>query len=68
LSVAGLTAARVLWSDDSVVQLTATAVLALALAAGTGLGGSSTDDWPYVAGGLVAAAIVWVAPRTTRAA
>jgi hypothetical protein len=68
LSVATLTAARVLWNDDPSVLVSATAVLALAVAAGTGLGASSTDGWPYVAGALVAAAIVWVTPRTPRAA
>jgi hypothetical protein len=67
-SAAGLAAARVLWSEDAFVLLSATAVLALVVAAGAGLGVTSPNLWSYAGGGLVAAAIVWVPPRTSRAA
>jgi hypothetical protein len=68
VSAAGLGAARILWSDDTTVLLSAAAVLALVVAAGAGLGATSPGAWPYVSGALVAAAVVWVMPRTTRAA
>lgn len=68
MSVIGLAGARVLWSDDVSVLLTAIAVLSIAIGATAGIGESSPGVWPYVAGGVIAAAIVWLQPRKAHAA
>lgn len=67
MSVIGLTGARVLWSDDASVLLTASAVLSIAIGATAGIGESSPGVWPYVAGGVIAAAIMWLQPRKAHA-
>jgi hypothetical protein len=61
LASLGLAAARVLWSADAAVLLTAAGLLALDI----GIAASAADIWPYAAGGLVAAVIGWVPPRTS---
>lgn len=66
--VIGLAGARVLASIDTPVLLTAAALLALAVGLGAGLAQDPTTPWPYVAGGLVAAVVVWLPPRSVRAA
>jgi hypothetical protein len=68
LSVIGLSAARVLWSDDASVLLTASGVLAVAIAATAGVVESTVTVWPYLAGALIVAAIVWLPARRAHAA
>lgn len=68
MSVVGLAGARVLASDDPAVLLTAVALLALAIAAAAGLSHSAPGMWPYVAAGLIAAAVGWLPVRTPDAA
>lgn len=63
-----LAAARMLWSDDSAVALTAAAVLALAVGVASSLSPGALQVWPFLAGGIVAAGTGWLpAPRETRA-
>ena len=66
LVVIGLSGARVLSSADPHVQLTAGAVLAVAIGAAAGLGGG--DLWPYVAAAVLAAGACWLPLRAPRAA
>jgi hypothetical protein len=66
LVVIGLAGARVLASADPQVQLTAAAILALAVGAASGLGGG--DVWPYVAAAAVAAGAGWLPLSAPRAA
>jgi hypothetical protein len=68
LSVIGLSAARVLSSVDAAVLLTATGVLAVAMAATAGVVAESPTAWPYIAGALIAAALVWLPARKAHAA
>ena len=63
LSALALAAARILWSEELEVLLTATGVLALAVAAASAAGSSTPDAWPYIAAGLVAAAVAWLPAR-----
>lgn len=66
LAVIGLAGARVLSSADPHVQLTAGAILALAIGAAAGLGGA---DLPvYMVAAALAAAACWLPLRATRAA
>jgi len=53
---AGLAVARMLGSDERSVLLTATAILALAAGAATGVAGGAQSTWTYAAAALVAAA------------
>jgi hypothetical protein len=62
LSAIGLAGARVLSSVDPDVQLTAVAVLAVAIGCAAGLGGA--DVWPCVAAALVAAGAGWLPLRS----
>lgn len=62
-----LSLARVLWSDDAPVQVTAAGVLALAIGVASASGPSSPEPWNYLAAGAVAAAIAWLPVRTQRA-
>jgi hypothetical protein len=55
MTAIALSGARVLWSDDPYVLVTAAAVLAMAIAAGAALAPVSPGVWPYAAGGLIAA-------------
>ena len=66
LSVAGLTGARVLSSDDQPVLLSALALLALAVGAAAGLAGTSPGAWPYLAAGAIAAGATLLPSRTPR--
>jgi hypothetical protein len=66
LAVIGLAGARVLSSVDPDVQLTAVAVLALAVGCAAGLGGA--DVWPCVAAAAVAAGAGWLPLSAPRAA
>ena len=43
-------------------------VLAIAVAAVAGIGEGAPAAWPYIAAGLIAAAIVWLQPKTAHAA
>jgi hypothetical protein len=61
LATLGLAAARILWSANVAVLLTASGLLALDI----GVAAGAIDVWQYIAGGLVAAAIGWVPPRTS---
>jgi hypothetical protein len=63
LVVLGLMAARVLAGRDAVVDRTAIACFALALASSPGLASSSPGPVPYIFGALIAAAVI-VAPAT----
>lgn len=63
LVVLGLMAARVLAGRDAVVDRTAIASIALALASSPALGSSPPGLVPYVIGALIAAAVI-VAPAT----
>ncbi|HET7419651.1 MAG TPA: hypothetical protein VFL27_04670 [Candidatus Dormibacteraeota bacterium] len=58
-----LAPARILWSDDPDVQLSAVAVLALGAGAASAMGPSTAQPWSYVAAGLVAAAAGWLPVR-----
>ena len=63
LVVVGLTAGRILTSQQIQVVIAASAVLALAVAEGAGLGAHSV--WPYLAAGLIACAVTLVpVPKT----
>jgi hypothetical protein len=66
LAVIGLAGARVLSSADPYVQLTAGAVLALAIGAAAGLGGG--DLWPYLTATALAAGVCWLPLRAPLAA
>lgn len=63
-----LAPARILWSDDPAVQLTATGILALAVAVASAAGATTPDAWPYLAAGIVAAAVAWLPSRPVHAA
>ena len=65
LVVIVLAGARVLSSTDPHVQLTAGAVLALAIGAAAGLAGA--DLWPYAAAATVAAGACWLPLSSPRA-
>jgi hypothetical protein len=58
-----LAAARILWSDDRAIGLTAAVLLALAVGVASASGSSSPDPWPFLAAGAVAAAIGWLPGR-----
>ena len=62
-----LAAARILWSADPRVQLTALGFLALTTATASAIGASSPDLWPYAAAACVAASVAWLPVRTQRA-
>jgi hypothetical protein len=66
LAVIGLAGARVLSSVDPNVQLTAVAVLALAVGCAAGLGGDGV--WPYAAAAAMAAGAGWLPLSAPRAA
>jgi len=55
-----LAAARVLWSNDGVVELTAVGVLALAVGVASAMGSGDVTFWPYLAAGVVAAGTGWI--------
>jgi hypothetical protein len=58
-----LAAARILWSDDGVVELTAVGVLALVVGVASAVGSRDVTVWPYLAGGVVAAGTGWIPQR-----
>ena len=60
LVVLGLAGARVLASDDSAAQLAAVALIALAIAAASGLGPEPPGAAPYVVAALMAAGAGWL--------
>ena len=68
VTVAGLSAARVLSSEETPVVLTAVALLALALAAAAGLADTATALWPCVLGAAIAAGVGWLPLSRPRAA
>lgn len=68
LAGVALAAARILWSADQAVQLTAVGVLALAAAVASAVGTSSPDAWPFVAAAILAVTAAWLPLRTQRAA
>ena len=68
LTVAGLSGARVLSSDEPEVLLTAVALLALALAAAAGLADGAPAIWPYLSAAAIAAGVGWLPLRRPRAA
>lgn len=65
---AALSGGRVLSTDEQTVLLSAVAILALTVAAAAGVGLASPNVWPYLAGGLAAAAIGWLPLRRASAA
>ena len=67
LAALALAGARLLWSSDPHVQLTAAGVLALAVAMASAIGASSPDLWPYAAAAFVATSVAWVPVRTQSA-
>jgi hypothetical protein len=66
--VAGLMGARVLAGEDPPVLLTATSVLALAVALPAVMGDGSVGPWPYIAAAVIAGTVGWLPLRTARAA
>jgi len=60
LTLLGLAGARVLASDGVEVQLTAVALLAIAVAAATGLDAGEPAVWPYLAAAFIAAGVGWL--------
>ena len=60
--------ARILWSDETPVQITATGVLALAVAAGSSAASGPANVWPYIAAAVLAGAAAWLPLRTPSAA
>lgn len=63
-----LAAARILWSADPPVLLTATGVLALAMGVAPAVSSAAPDLWPYIAAGLLAAAASWLPTKMRHAA
>jgi hypothetical protein len=63
-----LAAARVLVSTEYSILLSAAALLALAVGLGAAVGPGMQDPWPFIAGGLAAAAIPWLPLRAPSAA
>jgi hypothetical protein len=63
-----LSAARVLSTSEQTVLLSAVTVLALSVASAAAIGSLSPEVWPYIAGGVVAAAAGWVPVRSASAA
>ena len=68
VTVAGLSAARVLSTEDTSVVSTAVALLALALAAAAGLADGETALWPCMLGAAIAAGVGWLPMGRARAA
>ncbi|HKW58336.1 MAG TPA: hypothetical protein VJR46_01075 [Candidatus Dormibacteraeota bacterium] len=68
MAAIGLAGARVLWSDDPAVVLTAVAVMALGIAAATSLALDSPGVWPFAVAGVVAAGTAVIQSRSPRAA
>jgi len=68
ITVAGLSGARVLSSDESSVLLTSVALLALAVAAASGLTEGVPSIWPYVVAAAIAAGVGWLPQSAPRAA
>jgi hypothetical protein len=68
IAVIGLAAGRVLISVEPAVLLGSTALLALGVGLAVAAGDGSSELWPYVAAGAVAAVVVWVPVRSVRAA
>lgn len=66
--VAGLMGARVLAGEDPPVLLTATSVLALAVALPSALDDSLVGPLPYIAAAVIAGGIGWLPLRTASAA
>jgi hypothetical protein len=63
-----LAAARVLSTGEPAAQLSAVAIVALGAASVGAIGSSEPGAWPYVVGGLVAAAVGWFPMRSPNAA
>jgi hypothetical protein len=61
-----LAPARILWSDDAAVDLTAAGVLALAVGVASSVASNAPQVWPYLAAGAVAAGAGWLPPREHR--
>lgn len=55
-----LAPARILWSDDQPIDLTAGGVLALAVGVASASGSSSIQPWAFLAAAAAAAAISWL--------
>ena len=68
IAMIGLAAARVIGSDDTPIVLTATAMLALAIAGATALGEGNPGLAPYLLAAAIAAATSWIPIRGPRAA
>lgn len=68
MTAIGLATARILASDDAAAALTAVALLALAVAAATGLDVRARDVAPYLVAAVVAAGSAWIPIGAARAA
>jgi hypothetical protein len=63
-----LSAARVLSAAEPAAQLSAVAIVALCVASAAAIGSTEPGVWPYLAGGVVAAAVGWLPQRKPSAA
>jgi hypothetical protein len=63
-----LSAARVLSTAEQAAQLSAVAIVALCVASAGAMGPTEPGAWPYLAGGVVAAAVGWLSLRRPSAA
>lgn len=63
-----LSAARVLSTAEQAAQLSAVAIAALCVGSVGAIGSTGPSVWPYLAGGLVAAAVGWLPSRRPVAA
>lgn len=59
MTAIALSGARLLWSDDASVVLTAAGLLAMAIAVAAAVAPGSPGLWPYAAGAVVAGATVF---------
>ncbi len=68
LTVIGLAGARILASDVVEAQLTAVALIALAVAAASGLAPTESAVWPCLMAAVIAAGVGWLRSSAPRAA
>lgn len=66
--VIGLSGARMVGGEEAPVLLTASGLMAFGVALASTLGAGPLGAWPFVAAGIIAAAVGWMSPRTLSAA
>jgi hypothetical protein len=54
--------------EEAPVLLTASGLMAFGVALASTLGAGPLGAWPFVAAGIIAAAVGWMSPRTLSAA